>query len=225
MLTIIKASIEYLRYLERCITDLKADNTAARQGSISQPTVSAVPTPQPTAVVDQPMEHEEDDDQEMSDTHHSTGASTPNGPLLSHTQSRESIPSLTSLPSLSHYGHKSPAIAPSEASSSRHYSISSASAPSFSPYIHSQQASPFFAPTAGQHEPAPFALTSPALRPQDSSMHQRPGVVGEDARLRDRREKDLDREAMAALLMLNSDRRTFKDKSGRGMSVQDLLSN
>lgn len=56
-------------------------------------------------------------------------------------------------------------------------------------------------------------------------MHQRPGVVGEDARLRDRREKDLDREAMAALLMLNSDRRTFKDKSGRGMSVQDLLSN
>ncbi|KAG9525582.1 hypothetical protein KCV07_g1119, partial [Aureobasidium melanogenum] len=224
-LAILQASIEYLRYLERCITDLKADNTAARQGSISQPAVSAVPTPQPTAVVDQPMEHEEDDDQEMSDTNHSTGASTPNGPLLSHTQSRESIPSLASLPSMSHYGYKSPAIAPSDASSSRHYSISSASAPSFSPYIHSQQASPFFAPTAGQHEPAPFALTSPALRAQDSSMHQRPGVVGEDARLRDRREKDLDREAMAALLMLNSDRRTFKDKSGRGMSVQDLLSN
>ncbi|KAH0308714.1 hypothetical protein KCU71_g8662, partial [Aureobasidium melanogenum] len=224
-LAILQASIEYLRYLERCITDLKADNTAARQGSISQPTVSAVPTPQPTAVVDQPMEHEEDDDQEMSDTNHSTGASTPNGPLLSHTQSRESIPSLASLPSMSHYGYKSPAIAPSDASSSRHYSISSASAPSFSPYIHSQQASPFFAPTAGQHEPAPFALTSPALRAQDSSMHKRPGIVSEDARLRDRREKDLDREAMAALLMLNSDRRTFKDKSGRGMSVQDLLSN
>ncbi|KAG9839290.1 hypothetical protein KCU98_g16528, partial [Aureobasidium melanogenum] len=224
-LAILQASIEYLRYLERCITDLKADNTAARQGSISQPAVSAIPTPQPTAVVDQHMEHEEDDDQEMSDTNHSTGASTPNGPLLSHTQSRESIPSLASLPSMSHYGYKSPAIAPSDASSSRHYSISSTSAPSFSPYIHSQQASPFFAPTAGQHEPAPFALTSPALRAQDSSMHQRPGVVGEDARLRDRREKDLDREAMAALLMLNSDRRTFKDKSGRGMSVQDLLSN
>jgi hypothetical protein len=196
-----------------------------RQGSISQPPVLAVPTPQPAAVVDQPMEPEEDEDQEMSDTNHSTGASTPNGPLLSHVPSRESIPSLASLPSMSHFGYKSPAIAPSDASSSRHYSISSTSAPSFSPYIHSQQASPFFLPTTGQHEPAPFALTSPALRAQDSSMHNRPPVVGEDARIRERREKDLDREAMAALLMLNTDRRTYKDKSGRGMSVQDLLSN
>lgn len=161
----------------------------------------------------------------MSDTNHSTGASTPNGPLLSHVHSRESIPSLTSLPSMSHFGYKSPAIAPSDASSSRHYSISSTSAPSFSPYIHSQQASPFFAPTAGQHEPAPFALTSPALRAQDSSMRPKPNVVGEDVMVRERREKDLDREAMAALLMLNSDRRVYKDKSGRGMSVQDLLSN
>ncbi|KAI5206655.1 hypothetical protein AUEXF2481DRAFT_33171 [Aureobasidium subglaciale EXF-2481] len=224
-LAILQASIEYLRYLERCITDLKADNTAVRQNSISQPAAPAVPTPQP-AVVDEPMEAEEedDDDQEMSDTNHSTGASTPNGPLLSHTQSRESIPSLASLPSMSHFTNMSPAIAPSEASSSRHYSISSTSAPSFSPYIHSQQASPFFLPTAGQHEPSSFALTSPALRAQDSSMH-RPGVVGEDARLRERREKELDHEAMAALLMLNSDRRTYKDRSGRGMSVQDLLSN
>ncbi|KAI4715977.1 hypothetical protein E4T48_07850 [Aureobasidium sp. EXF-10727] len=224
-LAILQASIEYLRYLERCITDLKADNTAVRQGSISQPSVPAVPTPQPTAVVDQPMEPEEDDDQEMSDTNDSPGASTPNGALLSHTQSRESIPSLASLPSMSHFGHRSPAMAPSDASSSRHYSISSASQPSFSPYIHSQQASPFFLPTAGLHEPAPFALTSPALRAQDSSVHQRPAVAGEDARVRERREKDLDREAMAALLMLNSDRRSYKDKSGRGMSVQDLLSN
>ena len=196
-----------------------------RQNSTSQPSAPVVPAPQPAAAVDEPMEPEEDDDdQEMLDTHHSTGASTPNGPLLAHTQSRESIPSLASLPSMSHFTNMSPAIAPSEASSSRHYSISSTSAPSFSPYIHSQQASPFFAPTAGQHEPAPFALTSPALRAQDSSMH-RPGVVNEDARLRERREKELDHEAMAALLMLNTDRRTYKDRSGRGMSVQDLLSN
>jgi hypothetical protein len=196
-----------------------------RQGSISQPAVPAAPTPQPPAIVDQPMEAEEDNDEEMSDTNHSTGDSTPNGPPLSHVPSRESIPSLASLPSISHFGYRSPGIAPSDASSSRHYSISSTSAPSFSPYIHSQQASPFFAPTMGQHEPAPFALTSPALRAQDSSMHSRPAVVGEDSRVRERREKDLDREAMAALLMLNSDRRTYKDKSGRGMSVQDLLSN
>ncbi|KAI4748469.1 hypothetical protein E4T50_01241 [Aureobasidium sp. EXF-12298] len=224
-LAILQASIEYLRYLERCITDLKAENTAVRQGSISQPALPAIPAPPPAAIVDEPMGPEEDEDQEMSDTNHSTGASTPNGPLLSHVHSRESIPSLASLPSMSHFGYKSPAIAPSDASSSRNYSISSTSAPSFSPYIHSQQASPFFAPTTGQHEPAPFSLTSPALRAQDSSMHHKPAVVGEDVRVRERREKDLDREAMAALLMLNSDRRVYKDKSGRGMSVQDLLSN
>ncbi|KAI4785237.1 hypothetical protein E4T45_14038, partial [Aureobasidium sp. EXF-8846] len=107
-LAILQASIEYLRYLERCITDLKADNTAVRQGSISQPAVPAAPTLQAPAIVDQPMEAEEDDDEEMSDTNHSTGASTPNGPPLSHVPSRESIPSLASLPSMSHFGYKSP---------------------------------------------------------------------------------------------------------------------
>ena len=45
------------------------------------------------------------------------------------------------------------------------------------------------------------------------------------AKARERREKELDHEAMAALLMLNSDRRPYKDRSVRGMSVQDLLSN
>lgn len=179
-------------------------------------------------------EEEEDTDQEMSDPYHSTGASTPNGPLLptQHTRSRDSIPSLTSLPPISQFANMSPAIAPSETSSSRHYSISSASAPSFSPYIHSTQASPYFAAAAaaGQSDPvAPFALTSPALRAQDSSAVRSGGVAAnEDARLRERREKELDAEAMAALLMLNSDRRGaatgYRDRSGRGMSVQDLLS-
>ena len=56
-------------------------------------------------------------------------------------------------------------------------------------------------------------------------MRPKPNTIGEDVNVRERREKDLDREAMAALLMLNSDRRVYKDKSGRGMSVQDLLSN
>jgi hypothetical protein len=47
------------------------------------------------------------------------------------------------------------------------------------------------------------ALTSPALLPQ----------------------RDMDHEATAALLMLNSDRRgTHGSSSGRGMSVKDLLS-
>lgn len=49
------------------------------------------------------------------------------------------------------------------------------------------------------------ALTSPALLPQ--------------------RYRDLDQEATAALLMLNTDRRNYGNSTGgRGMSVQDLLS-
>lgn len=47
------------------------------------------------------------------------------------------------------------------------------------------------------------ALTSPALQPQ--------------------RDRDLDQEATAALMMLNCDRRGMVD-GGRGMSVKDLLS-
>jgi hypothetical protein len=50
------------------------------------------------------------------------------------------------------------------------------------------------------------ALTSPALMP-----------------LRESGERDLDQEATAALLMLNTDRRGIPG-SGRGMSVRDLLS-
>lgn len=74
-----------------------------------------------------------------------------------------------------------------------------------------------------------FALTSPALRAQDAgSSHggiaHLPTLSDAARHQRERREQDLDHEATAALLMLNSDRRSWKGKSVRGLSVNDLLS-
>ena len=73
--------------------------------------------------------------------------------------------------------------------------------------VSSATASPCFDPlsSGGQGSAIGSALTSPALPPQN----------------------DLDQEAMAALMMLNSDRRgsiTPKSNNVRGLSVRDLLS-
>ncbi len=79
----------------------------------------------------------------------------------------------------------------------RHYSFSGASSTT----------SPALGPSAYEYARSAAsvgsALTSPALGPQ----------------------RDMDQEATAALLMLNTDRRgTHGSISGRGMSVKDLLS-
>ena len=111
-------------------------------------------------------------------------------------------------PSTAHTSHsqrpsESPALLPYD-SHNRHSSYSSASADrrhySFSA---SSTTSPSLGPTAYDHARNPGStLTSPALLPQ----------------------RDLDQEATAALLMLNTDRRGTHGSAGRGMSVQDLLS-
>lgn len=149
--------------------------------------------------------------------------------LTSQHPSQTSLPSIASLTTQSAISPAIPALDRTNPSHGyRHYSISSASQASYSPYLHSAQASPFFGPssyaTTAQDNPANFALTSPALAPQDAAAaaSRSGGQQPEDAR---RREQELDKEAMAALLMLNTDRRAWRDKSGRGMSVQDLLSN
>jgi hypothetical protein len=111
----------------------------------------------------------------------------------------------TPLPN-SHQPSMSPALLPQDskgrqnsyssvASTSRHYSFS-----------HSNTTSPALVPgnyDYSRSSAAGSTLTSPALLPQ----------------------RDLDQEATAALLMLNTDRRvTHGSSSGRGMSVKDLLS-
>jgi hypothetical protein len=114
-----------------------------------------------------------------------------------------SPPSRAAHASLSQRPSESPALQPHD-SHHRHNSYSSTSAErrhySFSA---SSTTSPSLGPTAYDYARNPGStLTSPALLPQ----------------------RDLDQEATAALLMLNSDRRGTQGSAGRGMSVQDLLS-
>jgi hypothetical protein len=107
----------------------------------------------------------------------------------------------------------SPAILPQDRHSSyssastdqRHYSFSAGTSPAFGPQLEVSR--------GGYGS----ALTSPALIPQRGSIGER----------------DLDQEATAALLMLNTDRRGIGSGvniassggvGGRGMSVKDLLS-
>lgn len=139
--------------------------------------------------------------------------------------------------SASHQPSVSPALRAQDPSTGRHDSYASLSTVAADHHRHysysSATTSPAFGPIAGgygaagyapsNHSAAGSALTSPALGPQ--------------------RERDLDQEAMAALLMLNNDRRGTVSNtsggpssagravaggasggSGRGMSVRDLLS-
>lgn len=112
-------------------------------------------------------------------------------------------------PAYSKHPSVSPAIVPQDPNQ-RHNSYSSASN-DLRHYSYSTSAttSPNFGPQSYEYAisnaSAGSTLTSPALLPQ--------------------RDRDLDHEATAALMMLNSDRRgTAGSASGRGMSVRDMLS-
>lgn len=78
----------------------------------------------------------------------------------------------------------------------RYYSLSTQVSPAFGPQ-------PYMGYAHSEASAPPSASTSPALQPQC----------------------DVDQEAMAALLMLNNDRRGSRSSGGaRGLSVRDLLS-
>lgn len=191
----------------------------------------------------------EDDNENTPQT---SGAPTPATTAQEHPNSGVSLPSLAQMTS---------ATSPAMFSDRRNYSISSASQASYSPYFHSNQASPAFGPQLTHTQTAPlystaFGLGSPALKPIDSTHTLRQIAEGAgDLSDRQRRaslvpavqksngsntptsagarrsEQELDHEATAALLMLNSDRRSWRasqssnTNSGTGgMSVRDLLS-
>lgn len=80
------------------------------------------------------------------------------------------------------------------------YSLSTTTSPAFGPQF---GAPPSYTRNGSITSTPGSALTSPALNPQS----------------------DLDQEATAALLMLNTDRRgtNARDQNGRGLSVRDLL--
>ncbi|KAJ4008253.1 hypothetical protein NW752_010133 [Fusarium irregulare] len=191
-LSILQASIEYIRYLEDCVSKLKAqqdeDNgqtESGRQTPTGREWLPSIREFHPTFQGDPAG----DDDIEMED-------------------SDVTSPALNAMPDQSaRHPSVSPALPPQD---SRHraqsyssastdhrrysYSVSAGTSPAFGPQIYG---APHYARSDAS---APgSALTSPALNPQS----------------------ELDQEAMAALLMLNNDRR---DSKGRGLSVRDLLS-
>lgn len=235
-LTLPQASIEYLRYLEQCVTDLQAQKAS--------PYAYRLPAAPTRAAQDDEDEDEEMEEVEVEEeTRGDSGTSTPATAALEHSNSRVSLPSLSQITTASP-SINSPSVF--SAGAGRHYSISSASQASYSPYIHSNQASPAFGSQL-THVPSAtplygnFGIGSPALKPIDSLHHLRQMAEGatelSDTHRRPskplvgRSETDLDHEATSALLMLNHDRRNWRTgqepevpRSNTGMSVRDLLS-
>ncbi|ROT39825.1 hypothetical protein SODALDRAFT_138898 [Sodiomyces alkalinus F11] len=192
-LAILQASIEYIRYLEDCIAQLK------EQRDISPPQPPTQPCSHPPSrrqSWQQPQFAPHYQGEPSGDVDRS--GSGPRSPPFSAQEPQYQHPSI------------SPALSPEDARQ-RHNSDASASTDQrrFS-YSNSATTSPAFGPQSYRYGgPLSFtAPTSPALTPQ-------------------REQSDLDQEATAALLMLNSDRRgTYGGSNGpsRGMSVRDLLS-
>ncbi|KAJ4296676.1 hypothetical protein N0V90_006724 [Kalmusia sp. IMI 367209] len=230
-LAILQASIEYMRYLQQCVDDLKAAHRPrpASPESTSPPRVRPPLAVETNTIDDEEDDEDEDEDEEMSDAvspKHTVSAERPSNYRFANTSpamypSDRSVYSTNTSPAL-HPGDRnysatmSPALQPSDP---HHYSLSSSiRSTATSPLI---QASPAFGgqtPSQAQFQnPFPtapssknslsgpaggnFALTSPALGPQADRE---------------------DHEATEALLMLNTDRRSWNG-GGRGMSVKDLL--
>ncbi|KAF2428637.1 hypothetical protein EJ08DRAFT_671396 [Tothia fuscella] len=204
-LAILQASIDYMRYLEQCLKDLKSAHSQCDQANTSMSPHTQPPntfTRTAPRNIQESRENavrsDDDSDEEMTDVEQTSPRTTQ---VHHHRGSLNSL--YSNQPSIS------PAILPSSTTSpiftqnQREYTYHS---------IHSSaHPSPAFEPQTQASGPglSTFKLTSPALRPQDGKAM----------------EKD-DHEATAALLMLNTDRRKWSTpgSSSRGMSVRDLLS-
>ena len=217
-----------MRYLEQCVSDLKASHRSRRPSPTPASSQCERSSNSQSNDID---DEDEDEDEDMSDAvspthvpHVPSGNSPPrvapsanNSPAIypsdHNLYSNATSPTLHPSDSRQYSLTTSPTLQPSDP---HHYSLtSSIRSTATSPSIHpspafSAQSQQFRNPftgsvsSKGSVSGAPqFSLTSPALVPQPEE--------------RDRE----DHEATEALLMLNTDRRSW---SGRGMSVRDLLS-
>lgn len=174
LLTESQASIDYVRYLEDCVSKLKAENNRTASSTTDK---FALPPQAP-----RPHHYDEDNDIEMCG---SEAGISPTYTPIARSARPSASPAL--LPQDSRHRQDSYS---SVSTDRRHYSFST-----------SATTSPALGPGAYEYaRSTPSALTSPALAPQ----------------------RDLDQEATAALLMLNTDRRNTSQRGG--MSVKDLLS-
>ncbi|KAF2018956.1 hypothetical protein BU24DRAFT_418530 [Aaosphaeria arxii CBS 175.79] len=225
-----------MRYLEQCVADLKESHRTRRDS----PTPVSPRMSQPPPVLNrandiEEEEEEEDEDEDMGDAVSPTHVV--NAPPKQTFQFAEmspaiypsdrSVHSTTTSPNLypsdvrNYSANASPAIHPSDP---HHYSLASSirstvTSPSIQPSPAFTAQTPLQAPFQSPFQAAasskgsisgpssvPFTLTSPALGPQTERE---------------------DHEATEALLMLNTDRRSWaemKENGKRGISVNDLLS-
>lgn len=199
-----------MRYLEQCVGELKNAHNSRRDSPAS--VVSELGPPPARRICDDEDEDEEDEDEDMEDAVSPT--------YVEHAVPTSTYTAINASPALypsdrSAYSHStttSPALMP-QRSDPHHYSLGGSSTRSnlTSPSIHPSPAfsantpqfgNPFHSgPPGSSHSVAPFALSSPALKPQADRE---------------------DHEATEALLMLNTDRRSWS--GARGMSVKELLS-
>lgn len=256
-LQVLSASIEYMRYLERCLAELKAihalcppQNTQPTPVSPFRQPSSVVGSSAASAVVEDDDDDEEDEDMidvvdDVPTPQHRVSGYSSNHPSVS-----PAIPpsSHHTTPQLYPSTHTSPAISSSQIRAN--YNTFTPTFPGSglpSPVFSANPAAPASGYTTGG-----FKLTSPALGPQrqissselrqPQSQPQRVMTVESGERTPTSTDKD-DHEATAALLMLNTDRRSWsglsgppsasartptngsgKGDGGRGMSVRDLLS-
>jgi len=246
-LAILQASIDYLRYLEQCVTDLKAGRhgTAVPPASVGTSRSQSMHPDTPTAR----FESEEDVDEEMEDTYDETklaaaAAAAAIRPIAASSSSAASRTSAFASPAFTaSYGYgelrRPSALDLASPRDTPHYcqqhNQSQPPYPRYPPSAYSV-ATP---PTMSNHA-SPMMLPHPNGR---VSNYSSPMILPHPATV-------LDHEASAALLMLNAgDRRmtmesatspsvidesvsrpvalpTATTKSGnRGMSVKDLLRN
>ena len=236
----LKASIEYMRYLEQCVADLKVANQARHDSPSSVATDLAPPPLRRTQDEDdeEDEEDEEDEDEEMKDvaspthvvnsvpksTYHFATAS----PAI-HPSDRGSVYSYSTTTSPAmlpqdrnyHSAHPSPALQPSDP---HRYSLASVASPSLT-------ASPAFSAQISQTPSAamfsnPFHTGPPSTGPipAPGSSHGAAPFALISPALGPQADRE-DQIATEALMMLNSaDRRSCSGNSVRGMSVADLLS-
>lgn len=225
-----------MRYLQQCVDDLKAAHRP-RRTSPPSPQRELPPPEAPSNPMDEDDDEEEDDeDEDMSDAvspkqtvppqqspnYHFANASPAIHPSDRSVYSTTTSPAIHPGDVQNYSATMSPALQPSDP---HHYSLSSSirstatsplmqASPAFGGQTPSQAQfqNPFSRASSSKNSlsgPAcgGFALTSPALGPQADRE---------------------DHEATEALLMLNTDRRSWNGSvsghdGGRGMSVKDLL--
>lgn len=240
-----------MRYLQDCIEKLQSRDPQTPTDKTSMST-SFQPAPyNPEAEYQTHSQHyadredDDDEDDEEEQQQHSpdvemanTSDATPSPTFTTRPPSSTTTPTYSSSSSHHHHHQHQSSMSPALNAQDMHRHNSYASIHSAATADHrhySFSASPAVGPTAGWGSGA--GMGGYALPPPLSSN---PGSTLTSPALGPLRERDLDQEATAALLMLNSDRRgtvvresgersasssgSTSSGAGRGMSVRDLLS-